>query len=200
MMSRMQLLLLMTHTSWSCCSESEDMSWQTSVWHEAKRSIKNSLQIISIKETVSLLPKVYVVLFIHAWSGCHAVSTTYSLSRTKLLKIFERNPECIAEICNIFNHLQSTQEEVARAGIKLFLHLYGKHYTFFIIVNFKIEHEANYCIINVLVMGVMLINQRNISCLKCRIFCKQNLLCEFRAFLVISRKSVANGFGLYYFL
>ena len=58
-----------------------------SVRHEAKRSIKNSLQIISIKETISLLPKVLVdkLLFIHTWSGCDAVSARYSKVKTKLL-------------------------------------------------------------------------------------------------------------------
>ena len=103
-----------------------------------------SLQIISIKETVSLLPKVVVdnLLFIHARSGCDTVSATYSHSKTKLLKVFECNPEPIAEICDIFNHLLSTQEEVAHTGIKLFLHLYGKHYRFLIIFYFKIEHEG----------------------------------------------------------
>lgn len=42
-----------------------------SVRHEARRSTKKSLQIISVKETVSLPPKVVVdnLLFIHAWSG-----------------------------------------------------------------------------------------------------------------------------------
>ena len=54
------------------------------------------------------------------------VSATYSYGNTKLLKAFERNPEPIAEICDILNHSLSTQEEVARAGIELFLYLYGK--------------------------------------------------------------------------
>ena len=42
-----------------------------SVRHETKKSVKKSLQIISIKATVSLLPKFVVgnILFIHAWSG-----------------------------------------------------------------------------------------------------------------------------------
>ena len=56
----------------------------------------------------------------------------------------------------------------------------------------KIDNCANSCIINVLDMRVMMLYQRNISYFKCRIFWKQNLLCEFREFLVISRKSVAN--------
>ena len=37
-----------------------------------------------------------------------------------------------------------------------------------------------------------MLNQTNISYFKYRIFCKQKLLHEFREFLVISRKSVAN--------
>ena len=51
----------------------------------------------------------------------------------------------------------------------------------------KIDNCANSCIINVLVMGIMVLSQRNISYFKCRIFCKQKRLCEFREFLVISR-------------
>ena len=56
----------------------------------------------------------------------------------------------------------------------------------------KIDNCANSCIINVLDMRVLMLYQRNISYFKCRIFWKQKLLCEFREFLVISRKSVAN--------
>ena len=41
--------------------------------------------------------------------------------------------------------LLSTQVEVPRTGIELFPRLYDKHYTFFIIVNFKIEHEDFIC-------------------------------------------------------
>ena len=37
-----------------------------------------------------------------------------------------------------------------------------------------------------------MLNQKNTSYFKCKIFCKQKLLFEFREFLVISRKSVAN--------
>ena len=112
-----------------------------SIQHEAKRSIKKSLQNISIKKTVPLLPKVVVdnLLFIHAWSRCDVLSATYSHGKTKLLK------EPIAKICDIFNHPLSTQEEVARVDIELFLHLYDKHYTFLIIVNFSIEHEGLNC-------------------------------------------------------
>ena len=46
-----------------------------SVRHEAKRSTKKSLQVISINETASLLLTVVVdnLLFIHAWSGCDQV-------------------------------------------------------------------------------------------------------------------------------
>ena len=83
-----------------------------SVRYEAKRSIKKSLHIISINEMVSLLPKFVAdnLLFIHPWSGCDTVSATYSRSKTKLLKVFEHNPEPIAEICDIFNHPLSIQE------------------------------------------------------------------------------------------
>ena len=118
-----------------------------SVRHETKKSVKKSLQIIGIEATVSLLPKFVVdnLLFIHAWSECDIVSAAYSHGKTKLLKVFERNPEPIAESCDTFNHPLSTQEEVARAGIELFLYLCGKHYRFLIIVNFKIEHDSLKC-------------------------------------------------------
>ena len=91
----------------------------TPVHYEAKRSIEKSLQIISIKETESLLPTVVPdnLLFTHAWSKCDAVSGTYSHGKTKLLKLFEPSPEPIAEICNIFSHKRSVQEEVARADM-----------------------------------------------------------------------------------
>ena len=92
-----------------------------------------------------MLPNVVVdnLLFIHAWSECDAVSATYSHGKTKLFKVFQGNLEPIAKICDILNHPLSTQE-VARAGIELFLHLYDMHYRF-LIVNFKIEHESLKC-------------------------------------------------------
>ena len=129
------IILFMLLSKWR--HELADMS----IRHEAKRSIKKSLQTISIKKTVPLLPKVVVdnLLFIHAWSRCDVLSATYSHGKTKLLK------EPIAKICDIFNHPLSTQEEVARVDIELFLHLYDKYYTFLIIVNFNIEHEGLNC-------------------------------------------------------
>ena len=135
------IILFMLLSKWR--HELADMS----IRHEAKRSIKKSLQTISIKKTVPLLPKVFVdnLLFIHTWSRCDVVSATYSHGKTRLLKVFERNPEPIAKICDIINHPLSAQEEVARVGIELFLDLYGKHYTFLIIVNFNIEHEGLKC-------------------------------------------------------
>ena len=100
-----------------------------------------------------------------------------------------------------------------QSSAELFLHLYGMHYRF-LMVNFKTEHKslkcdtfismtlpchwersgicANSCITNVLVMGVKLLNPRNISYSKCRIIYKQKLSFEFREFLVISWNSVAN--------
>ena len=47
---------------------------------------------------VSLLPKVVAdnLLFIHTWNTCDAVSATYSHGKSKLLNVFERNPELIA--------------------------------------------------------------------------------------------------------
>ena len=56
----------------------------------------------------------------------------------------------------------------------------------------KIDNCANSCIISVLIVGVMLLNQRVISYFKCRIFYKQKLLCEFRECVVITLKSFAN--------
>ena len=74
----MQLLLLMTDMLVMFLSKWRHDLGYTSVRCEAKRSIKKSLQIISIKETVSLLPKVAVVnlLFIHTWSGPYHIETS----------------------------------------------------------------------------------------------------------------------------
>ena len=77
----MQLLLLMTDMLVMFLSKWRHDLGYTSVRCEAKRSIKKSLQIISIKETVSLLPKVAVdnLLFIHTWSGPYHIETSTSI-------------------------------------------------------------------------------------------------------------------------
>ena len=142
------------------------------------------------------------------WAGKH-ISSAWGKEKHK--EVFKSSIS--KRRTDILNHPLSTKEEVARAGIELFLHLYGMHYRF-LMVNFKTEHEslkcdtfismtlpchwersdicANSCITNVLVMGVKLLNPRNISYSKCRIIYKQKLSFEFREFLVISWNSVAN--------
>ena len=74
----MQLLLLMTDMLVMFLSKWRHDLGYISVRCEAKRSIKKSLQIISIKETVSSLPKVAVdnLLFIHTWNGPYHIETS----------------------------------------------------------------------------------------------------------------------------
>ena len=103
--------------------------WPESLRHEARKNLKKNLELIIVKGTVSLLPSHVVdnLLCIHAWSGCDTTFAIYSHGKTKLLKVVERSPEAIAEICSTFKHLLSSQEKVASAGIQQFLRLYGKH-------------------------------------------------------------------------
>ena len=194
-----------------------------SVRHETNRRIKKLLQINSIKETLSLLPKVVVdnLLLIHTWSGCDAVCATYSHGKTKLLNVFECNLESIFEIWNIYNHPLWTIEEVSRTALNysgifmvsiihsfllLILKLNSMVWNVILSIWKKKKNHwdclatgreticncANSYIIIVRVMGVILLNQRNVSCSKCRVFCKQKRLGELGNLFVNSRKFVVN--------
>ena len=62
--------------------------------------------------------------FIHAWSGCDTTSATFGHGKTNLLKKLKRCPE-IREIGDTFYCQRSSQEEIIKAGNRLFVLMYG---------------------------------------------------------------------------
>ena len=61
--------------------------------HEARKSIKKNLEIISIKNVAFSLPSHVKenVLFIHAWGGCDTTSVLFGQGKAAVLKIVESN-------------------------------------------------------------------------------------------------------------
>ena len=62
--------------------------------------------------------------FIHAWSGCDTTSATFGHGKTNLLKKLKRCPE-VREIGDTFYCQRSSQEEIMKAGNRLFVLMYG---------------------------------------------------------------------------
>ena len=75
--------------------------------HEARKSIKKDLEIISIKNVASSLPSHVKenLLFIRAWGGCDTTSALFGQGKTAVLKFFESNGD-FARHCNPLTHLQ----------------------------------------------------------------------------------------------
>ena len=61
--------------------------------HEARKSIKKNLEIISIKNVAFSLPSHVKenVLFIHAWGSCDTTSVLFGQGKAAVLKIVESN-------------------------------------------------------------------------------------------------------------
>ena len=61
--------------------------------HEARKSIKKNLEIISIKNVAFSLPSHVKenLLFIHAWGGCDTTSVLFGQGKAAVLKIVESN-------------------------------------------------------------------------------------------------------------
>lgn len=95
--------------------------------HEARKSIKKDLELISVKETVTLLPDHVCrnILFIHAWGGCDTTSAAFGQGKTAVMKLVEQNSNFIQKICSTFNDPFATKEQVSTAGVQLAIRTYG---------------------------------------------------------------------------
>ena len=80
-------------------------------------------KVSDIARTVSRIVTTNI-LFFHAWSGCDTTSATFGHRKTALLKKIEENDE-IREISSIMCNPDAKNEEVSKAGIRLFVILYG---------------------------------------------------------------------------
>ena len=93
---------------------------------ETKKSQKKSLQVWKISNLISKAGKIVTdhLLFIHAWTGCDTTSATYGLGKANLLKKIQVSEE-IQRIAHLMYNYSVMPEEVGRAGIRLFLILFG---------------------------------------------------------------------------
>ena len=64
------------------------------------------------------------LLFTHAWTGCDTTSATFGHGKANLLKKIQVSEE-VQQIAHLMGDFSVTPEEVGRAGIHLFLILFG---------------------------------------------------------------------------
>ena len=100
-----------------------------SLRHEATKSIKKDLEMISIKNAASSLPS-YVkenLLFIHAWSGCGTTLGLFDQGKTVVLKFVESNGDFAPHSNSVFQDPFATQDKVSSTGIKVAKNMYGMY-------------------------------------------------------------------------
>ena len=105
--------------------------------HEARKSIKKDLEIISIEDIVSHIPKHVKenLLFIHAWGGCDTNSATFGQGKIATLKLIESNRDFAENVCSVFKDCFASKNQVSNAGIQVAMKLYG---------NFIKDHEKSF--------------------------------------------------------
>ena len=93
---------------------------------EAKRKKMNKLVVWKIQDLINKAGKVVTshLLFIHAWSGCDTTSATCGHGKTTLLNKLKKSEE-LQEISTLMSNPEATAEQVGKAGIRLFVILYG---------------------------------------------------------------------------
>ena len=64
------------------------------------------------------------LLFIHAMTGFHTTSTIHKHGKKKALNVLKKNPE-LAKDMLVFNKIHKSTDQVALAGEKFILVLYG---------------------------------------------------------------------------
>ena len=92
---------------------------------EANKLHKKHLLVWKICDLVNKAGKELAshLLFIHAWSGSDTTSATFGHGKTHLLKKMKQNKE-IQQISSLMIDPDVTQEEIGKAGIRLFVLLY----------------------------------------------------------------------------
>lgn len=64
------------------------------------------------------------LLFIHAWSGCDTTSATFGMGKTILVKKIQSSEE-VQQISVLIGNHHMTEEEIGKAGTRLFVILFG---------------------------------------------------------------------------
>ena len=64
------------------------------------------------------------ILFLHVWNGCDTTSATFKHGKNSLLKRINESKE-IQQISSLLSEHNATEEQIGKAGIKLFVPMYG---------------------------------------------------------------------------
>ena len=83
-------------------------------------------KLFDVKEASSLLDMSLKqgLLFIHAFSGCDTTSAIHDKGKNSLMKLMEKSDEA-KSIAKVFMSHNVEQENIGKAGVKLFVLLYG---------------------------------------------------------------------------
>ena len=97
--------------------------------HETKKSIKEDLEIISIKNVASSLPSHVKenLLFIHACGGCDTTSVLFGQGKIVVLKLVGSNGDFARHLYSVFQDPFATQDNVSSAGIKVAKNMCGMY-------------------------------------------------------------------------
>ena len=93
---------------------------------EPRSTSKKGLQVWRIRDLIDKAGKLVVshLLFIHAWSGCDTTSATFGQGKTNLVKKIQAHEE-VQHISSLMTNPCSTAEEIGKAGVHLFVVLFG---------------------------------------------------------------------------
>ena len=96
---------------------------------EASKRSKEGCKIFSIRDLQSKIDPIILknILCLHAWSGCDITSATLGFGKGAILKKMKNNSK-LRDICQIFYNQNATHIDIAYAGERIFIILYGgKH-------------------------------------------------------------------------
>ena len=80
---------------------------------------------MNVRRLVNLLGQILVshLLFIHVWNGCDTTSAIFNQGKTAILRKLEKSEEDQG-ISRLFNCSNVTQEQLAKAGLRLLVSMY----------------------------------------------------------------------------
>lgn len=91
-----------------------------------KKNQVKQLKQMNIKSSVAQFSKCVVsnLLVIHAFSGCDTTSAIFEKGKSVLLRLIEKSKKA-QELCSTFMANDMSHDAIGKAGIKLFLLMYG---------------------------------------------------------------------------
>ena len=93
---------------------------------EPRRAQKKVIQVWSISDLITKAGGLVAsqILFIHSWSGYNTTSATFGHGKINLLKKIQVSEE-VQQISVLMSDSHMTADEIGKAGIRLFVILFG---------------------------------------------------------------------------